>query len=332
MPRTNKFAQSSAGLAEKLGVSIPSDNVTRELVKELDEHPDVKIVVEEPEHDNHEKILYAEPDQIDSMFIPYCDEKLRLQLLTGERYDRLKESIEKNGFYEPVICTPRDGKLMIIAGHNRTELAKRLKLRLPYIVKTNMTEDEMNEMCMDTNLLNRQLSDYKPSQLAYALKIKNEAEAQNGNRLDITLFADMGKGDESYNLSRMQISRYIKLNDLIKPIMDMLDSEKISMRLGYQIAFLPSGAQEVVYEYIDEIRNEKPIEKLRAEIRQLNDYSDDQITEYVKTRLPELCIRTKQKHVTDYRNLKAYIPSHVKPSEVESYIIKALEAYNNRSL
>jgi uncharacterized protein YeeX (DUF496 family) len=50
----------------------------------------------------------------------------------------------------------------------------------------------------------------------------------------------------------------------------------------------------------------------------------------VARRLPELAVRTKQKHVTDYRNLKPYIPDHIKPAEVESYIIRALEAYREQ--
>ena len=332
MARINKYANSSAGLAERLNMNIPSDTVTKEIVKELDAHPNVKVIMEKTDKD-HETIYYAEPNQIDELFVPYKDEKLRLQLLSGERFERLKESVEKNGFFEPVICVPYDNRYMIVAGHNRTEIAKKLHVRLPYVVRTGLSESEMNEICMDTNLLNRQLSDYKPSQLAYAFLIKKQDGLHSDSMIELSELADTkGLLEDAYKLSKMQISRYVKLNDLIPSLLNRVDDGKLSIKIAYLIAFLPKDAQDVVYDYIDEIKNEKPIELLRREIRDQGLVSDDEITEYVKMRIPELCIRAKQKHVTDYRNLKPYIPSSVKPAEVEAYIIRALEAYNERAL
>ena len=53
-----------------------------------------------------------------------------------------------------------------------------------------------------------------------------------------------GKG-----LSLRSIQRYVKMHDLIEPWLDKLDSEEISARVGYQIAFLPKNTQEELLDY-----------------------------------------------------------------------------------
>jgi ParB family chromosome partitioning protein len=323
--RPNKFMEQPSNIGAQLERKQHISSYTQQIIEQEEEADERPKSTEGT--DAAGIVRYAEPDDISNLFLPYHDERLRLKLLTGEPYEQLKNSIAMDGIFEPVQCVPKEDKLMILAGHNRVQIAKELHIRLPYIVLSGLDEDQMDRICINTNLLNRQLDDYKPSQFAYILKKRNDSEKHQGKKLDPEELPGTQTIKDTYKLSRMSISRYIKLNDLLPQILELVDAGSVNLTTGYQIAFLPQSSQELVLEYLDEIKNDRPITKLRAELAEEHLTEESEILEYTRKRLPELCITTKQKHMTDYRNLKPYIPKQIKPAEVEPFIIKCIQYY-----
>jgi hypothetical protein len=130
-----------------------------------------------------EEILYASAD----CFEVYPNEHLRLKLHTGDKYESLKASIIANGIIEPIIAMPSSnrGKLIAIAGANRFTIAKELGIEVPYRLKTNLTQEQADLICIDTNLENRQHSEYLYSELAFILKTKWEILNKQGYRSDL---------------------------------------------------------------------------------------------------------------------------------------------------
>lgn len=200
MARKNKFLEANTDFLAIMNEESSEDNLTKSIVRELNEKEEME-----------NKVLIAPPDK----FIPYEDENLRLDLHVGADRERLKESIQANGIFTPVICVEKNDKFMILSGHNRVHVAQELNMEVPYILKSNLTKEEMNLICIDDNLIHRQRADYKPMQLAYLIKVKMDAQKHQGKALGNGYSKYSGdKIREGLGLTRKMINIYLKLNEL----------------------------------------------------------------------------------------------------------------------
>lgn len=288
------------------------------------------------------KIYYGKPEE----FVPYENEKLRLEIHSGEEYDRLKESIEQNGIMQPVICTEIDGKKMIISGHNRVHIAEELGIEVPYIIKKDLKKEQMDLICIDTNLLNRQLQDFKPSQLAYLLKNKLEAEKENiksngwtnekkkdaadneSNRWTQNRTANLVK--KEYGLSKSQIYNYISLNKLAENVLQMVDDGKLTFRLGVLLAGVNKNVQQLIIECGENKKiTEKIIKNVKDIIKEKNVEDPQEIKAIVDSQFNETEKKEKKMNMTTF---KSYFPKDIKKeSDRVNYIINALKFYNEHN-
>lgn len=267
-------------------------------------------------------IYELDPD----LLIPFRDEKLRLDLHSGDAYERLKESIAQNGIVNPIIVMNIKDDLKhyeIIAGHNRVQVCKDLGIKVPCIIKHDITIEEANKICIDTNLLNRQRSEFKPTQFAYMLKVRFEKEKQQGSSAETDSGTKLG---EQYSLDRRTIFRYIKLNNLTDTAKQAVDSNKITLRVAYELAFLPEDLQNFIVDNYDKYKiNDTVIKQLKQHIKQNPPEDPEELLKYAKFYLPT---KNANKRQFDYRNIKPYIPANVEEDKLEEYVIKALEFYN----
>lgn len=165
----------------------------------------------------NDEIMYENAD----CFEPYQNDKIRMKLHEGEKREQLKQSIIASGIITPIIAIPSNkrGKLLIVAGHNRVDIAQELNMKVPYQLKTDLTQEQADLICIDTNLLNRQHDEYKYSELAYMLKTKWEILNKQGKRTDLedetsrTLCAKSNVENE-YKMSKRNIQYYIRLTYL----------------------------------------------------------------------------------------------------------------------
>ena len=265
-----------------------------------------------------DKINYANADE----FIPYSDERLRLDLHTGEEREQLKESIQKTGIINPVICMQADNGLEIISGHNRVDICKELSIKVPYILKKNLSREEADLICIDTNLLNRQRADYKPSQFAYILKVKFDSEKYQRNNSDKYTGDQIG---EEYGLKRRQIHTYIKLNDLVDSAKKITDEGKITIAAAYELAYLPQDIQMILVNLSDDYKiTDKSLKSIRSNIADKEFSNNQDKIDFLKGMLTTRHIKQRK---FDFRNISKYIPEDIKESDIESYIIEAIKAY-----
>lgn len=315
MSRRNQFRETNLDFASMIGKESPEDNLTKTIVKELD---------------NKSESTNEIPTAPADMFIPYNDEKLRLDLHHGEDRERLKESIQLNGIFTPVICVKKDDKLMILSGHNRVDVAKELNIEIPYILKSDLSNEEMELICIDDNLIHRQRNDYKPMQLAYSIKVKMDAERHQGVASSNGYSKMTGdKIGEEHGLTRKMINIYLKLNELIDDAKDLVDQKKISIRLAYELAFLDSDSQRIILDYLKDFKiNEKMIKAIRNNIlnKELKTYEDKKT--FIESQLLQLRVTVTQSHKLDFRKVRKVIPESVKDEDVEEYVIKAIDFYN----
>lgn len=139
------------------------------------------------------------------------------------------DSVRQYGVLVPAIARPDpEGGYELVAGHRRhraSELAE--KETMPVIVR-DLDDDAATIIMVDSNLQRESLL---PSERAFAYKMKLEAMRHQGERMDLTS-AQVGRklaGKESREIlaeqvgqSRNQISRYIRLTELIPELLDLL--------------------------------------------------------------------------------------------------------------
>lgn len=314
MARKNKFMEQETDFVGMLNEESSEDNLTKSIVKELNEH-----------FESENEILTAPAN----MFIPYEDENLRLDLHYGEDRERLKESIKLNGIFTPVICVKKNDKLMILSGHNRVDVAKELNIEIPYILKSNISQEEMKLICIDDNLIHRQRSDYKPMQLAYSIKVKMDAERHQGVASSNGYSKLTGdKIGEEHGLTRKMINIYLKLNELVDEAKELVNKKKISIRLAYELAFLDSDSQRIILEYLNDFKiNEKMVKEIRNNIleKELKTYEEKKT--FIESQLLQLRVTVTQSHKLDFRKVRKVIPNDIKDEDVEKYILSAIEFY-----
>ena len=253
-----------------------------------------------------------------------------------ESMGEMIESIRQYGVLVPALVREKpEGGYEMVAGHRRrmaSELAK--KQTIPCIVRS-LTDDEATIIMVDSNLQREQIL---PSEKAFAYKMKLEAmKRQQGFRSDLTSATVLQKSDkkssrqllaEQVGESHEQIRKYIRLTELITPILDMVDAGKIAMRPAVELSYLPKEQQQILFDAM-ELEDCTPSHaqaikmKKFAEAGKLN---EDVI----------LSIMTEEKpnQVEQFKIPKKRIDKYFSPGtsmkQMEDTIIKALELYRKR--
>jgi ParB family chromosome partitioning protein len=166
------------------------------------------------------------------------------------KLEELSISIKQNGVIQPIVVTPRDNKFMIIAGERRYRAAKLAKIKeIPAIVR-DIPEEKVLEFALIENI---QREDLLPIEEARALSAL--VDSLNLSKTDL---ADrIGK-------SRSYVSNMIRLLELPKYVLNLLEEEKLSV--GHARALLTVEDEETIIELSDQIvkkgLNVRQVEKL----------------------------------------------------------------------
>ena len=127
---------------------------------------------------------------------------------------------------------------------------------MPVIVR-DLDDDAATIIMVDSNL---QRENLLPSERAFAYKMKLEAMRHQGERMDLTS-AQVGRKlagkeyreilAEQVGQSRNQISRYIRLTELIPELLDMVDEKKIALNPAFELSFLKKEEQIQLLDAMD---------------------------------------------------------------------------------
>lgn len=258
------------------------------------------------------------------------------KVLDDERMDMLVDSIRENGILNPVIVRPdQTGDYEMISGHRRLHAAGIAGLqKIPAIVK-EMSDDEAIIKMVDANI---QREEILPSERAFSFKMKMEAMSRQGSRVDLTCGTEFHKldainkktretiGDEA-GMTGRQVTKYIRLTELISSILDLVDSKKITLTMGVDISYLDEQVQKWVYEYYRDNGFLKPVqvEALRNQ-QNLSNASQYSIISIMNDALPKK--NTAAKVSFSEKKLNKYFPSHYSAKERETVIIQLLEQWS----
>ena len=181
------------------------------------------------------------------------------KVLDDESMQRTVESVEQYGVLSPLIARPRpEGGYEIISGHRRQHAAQLAGLEtLPVIVR-NMDDNAAVLLMVDSNL---QRENILPSERAFAYKMKLEALKKQGARSDLTsdqLGQKLWSVEQVANdagESKTQIQRFIRLNNLIPELLDMVDEKKIAFNPAVELSYLNEAQQRDFLEAMNDTQN-----------------------------------------------------------------------------
>ena len=178
------------------------------------------------------------------------------KVVDDEKMEDLVESIRTNGILSPVLVRPLGNDTYeMVSGHRRMHAAILLGMeKIPAIIR-EMTDDEAVVSMVDANIQREELL---PSEKAFAYKMKMDAMRRQGLRSDLTSDQnDQRLGQTSRKIlaeqvgtSEAQITRYIRLTELIPELRDYVDQKRIQLTVGIEISYIDPEVQKWLFEYI----------------------------------------------------------------------------------
>ncbi len=246
-------------------------------------------------------------------------------------YEELKNSIIESGVLVPTIVRKKDdGKYEMLSGHRRKKICEEQGIKkIPCIVK-DISDEEAIILMVDSNL---QRDKILPSEKAMAYKMKYDAmksmtPSVSNKRKDEILGEQVGE-------SREQIRRYIRLNNLIPELLQLVDDTVLKdkrsaltmgLRPAVELSYLSKDDQELVYEEIT-YEDLTPSHVQAKRIRELGEKGelDSDILESIF--LEQKPNQAKRLSFNEER-IRKVLPKDIKDYKIEDFIIKAIESYS----
>ena len=249
-------------------------------------------------------------------------------VVEDETLSELAESIKEFGIVTPIITRPKeDGNgYEVIAGQRRVRASELAGINTVPAFVLPLDRDRAIITLVDSNL---QRENILPSERAFAYRMKSEAMKRQGFRTDLTssqvvtkLRTD-DKVAQGFGVGRMTVQRFIRLTELIPPILQMVDEGKIALTPAVELSFLKKDEQENLFatmeseEATPSLSQAQRMKQLSQNGRLDMDMIFAIMTEEKGNQKETLKINTSK--------LKKYFPKGTTPKQMEDTIIKLLE-------
>ena len=245
-----------------------------------------------------------------------------------ETLSELAESIKEFGIVTPIITRPKEGGngYEVIAGQRRVRASELAGINTVPAFVLPLDRDRAIITLVDSNL---QRENILPSERAFAYKMKSEAMKRQGFRTDLTssqvvtkLRTD-DKVAQGFGVGRMTVQRFIRLTELIPPILQMVDEGKIALTPAVELSFLKKDEQENLFATM-ESEEATPSLSQAQRMKQLSQ-SGRLDMDTIFAIMTEEKGNQKETLKINTSKLKKYFPKNTTPKQMEETIIKLLE-------
>ena len=245
-----------------------------------------------------------------------------------ETLSELAESIKEFGIVTPIITRPKeDGDgYEVIAGQRRVRASELAGINTVPAFVLPLDRDRAIITLVDSNL---QRENILPSERAFAYRMKSEAMKRQGFRTDLTssqvvtkLRTD-DKVAQGFGVGRMTVQRFIRLTELIPPILQMVDEGKIALTPAVELSFLKKDEQENLFATM-ESEEATPSLSQAQRMKQLSQ-SGRLDMDTIFAIMTEKKGNQKETLKINTSKLKKYFPKNTTPKQMEETIIKLLE-------
>jgi ParB family chromosome partitioning protein len=252
------------------------------------------------------------------------------RIVDDEEMQKTAESIREYGVLVPAIVRPlENGEYEMISGHRRRYASMLAgKETMPVIVR-EMDDDTATILMVDSNL---QREHILPSERAKAYQMKQEALRHQGQRTDLTLGQNVPKFKrtteeiaDGTGQSYKQIQRFIRLNNLIPEIMDMVDEKKIAFNPAVELSYLKPEEQREFLEAMDYAQTTPSVSQAQR-IKKLSQQGQSSLEAMCEV-MDEVKKPPDDKLVIKSDVLRKYFPKSYTPQQMEAVIMKLLEQW-----
>ena len=297
---------------------------------ELTRYDDLFKTDLEREANRQERVQIVPAEQV----FPYARQPYSVDRPSADLV-RLMDSIERTGIAEPLIVRPRsEGGYEIISGHRRDYCAKVVGLDTRPVIVRDYSDEDADILVVDYNINRENLL---PSEKAKAYKLKLDAMKRQGARTDLT---SLQNGEKLNRMTSVQvlaeqaennvtaIQRYIRLTNLIPPLMEAVDTGKLKF---VPAADYISHLTEKEQTYLQLVMERDEVSPSVDQAQRLKQISAEGKLE---SNIIDLIMREEkplERKVT-LRNdrLQKYFPASYTPKQMEEVIVKLLEGWHRR--
>ena len=249
-------------------------------------------------------------------------------VVEDETLSELAESIKEFGIVTPIITRPKeDGNgYEVIAGQRRVRASELAGINTVPAFVLPLDRDRAINTLVDSNL---QRENILPSERAFAYRMKSEAMKRQGFRTDLTssqvvtkLRTD-DKVAQGFGVGRMTVQRFIRLTELIPPILQMVDEGKIALTPAVELSFLKKDEQENLFATME---SEEATPSLSQAQRMKSMSQSGQLDmDMIFSIMTEEKGNQKETLKINTSKLKKYFPKDTTPKQMEETIIRLLE-------
>ena len=250
-------------------------------------------------------------------------EKHPCQVREDETLEELLESIRCYGVLSPLLARPKGEGYELVSGHRRRLAAQKLGLEAVPVLVREMPDDEAVILMVDSNLQREHLL---PSEKAFAYKMKLEALKHQGKGTSCRV-GTKSRSDETIALnseeSARNIQRYIRLTNLVPPLLKLVDEGRIAFSPAVELSYLTKEEQAELWNLIEQ-EDATPSLSQAIRMKQLSRMA--KLTpEAIYAIISEEKPNQKEQVRLKTESLKKYFPSHYSTQQMEKAILKLLE-------
>ena len=246
----------------------------------------------------------------------------------------LMESIRTHGVLSPLLARPKGECYELVSGHRRRLAAQKLGLKTVPVLVREMTDDEAVILMVDSNL---QRENLLPSEKAFAYKMKLEAMKRQAGRPrkdnPRQLVGNYETADvigEITGESGRTIQRYIRLTNLVPPLLQMVDDGRIAFSPAVELSYLTKEEQAELWDLIGQedatpsLSQAIRMKQLSREAKLMPEVLYAILTEEKPNQKEQVRIKTE--------SLRKYFPRNYSAQQMEREIFKLLETrYRTRN-
>ena len=253
------------------------------------------------------------------------------QVRDDEEMEKLAESITQHGVLMPGLVRPRAaGGYEIVAGHRRKFASMKAGIREMPVIVRDMDDDTAVILMVDSNV---QRENVLPSEKARAYKMKLDAMKRQGERTDLTSagirqkLSSVQKIADDAGEGKTKIQQYIKINDLIPELLEMVDGNEIKFNPAYELAFLRTEEQAVLYDILqaEEVTPSLSQAQRLKRVSQEGRLSEQDIAAIMREEKAQT--RDTGKVTLPAKEIEQFFPKSYTPEQKKKVIVKLLASW-----
>ena len=280
-------------------------------------------------------ILNVETDYL----IPWHTGEHPFDVEDDEDMQELMAKIERDGILNPLLVRREkhlDGRFEVISGHRRLYCAKKLGLMTVPVIVMDYDDDKATIAMVESNVGLRE--HIKPSNLAKAYKMYLDANKRRAGRPKSgeennsdTECPNLWTTDEAaskFKKSSSTIKLYVRLNNLVPGLMDIVDNGKIPLKAGAELSYLTPEKQQIIVNKI-----EQGYKMDQAEANRLRKLTDEEFQSEMQGAPKDTLIipKKEKKPKLNETYINKYLSDDMKKRTTEDkqlYVKQALIHYN----